>query len=239
MIYSYGVLGFEEFFKLIKEERYDILIDKCYYCDNQLEIIGFLERFLSMNSVIINYIYIRNCHKAGMFQTDSVLKRCFAIALRTVYITIMQINVCLEINKSFVFLDILLKKIDEKFGPYMTIELLESGMKLAKKDILNFIDAMTLNINEKSSPSTGDMNKKLDLPEPYILCNIKEGTWRYPAINYEYGLKEELKSKFINNYGGRCQKYYDAYHYTVDKFNQFQLKFILNNQFKLYDFFKS
>lgn len=239
MIYSYGILGFEEFFKLLKEEKYDELIDKCYYSENQLEIIGFLEKFLSMNSIIVNYIYIRNCHRANMFETEAILKKCFAIALRTVYITIMQINTCLEINKSFIFLDILLKKIDEKFGSYMTTELLEYGMKHAKKDILNFIDAMTMNINEQNSPTTGNINKKLDLPEPYILYNISEGSWRYPALKYNYGMREELKHKFINNYGGRCQKYYDAYHYTVDKLNQFQLKYILNNNFNLYEYFKS
>ena len=224
MLYGlFTTFGLEDFKKLLAEEKYDNLIYNCYYCYNQEEILGFLEKHLSMNNFILNYIYIRNSHKMGLFRDKDIVRKCLTLAFRTIYIIISQINLCLEINRKFEVLEIIMRKFTEKFTGYIDEELLEFAMNQSKKEILNFIDAMSANIGIDG----GAMNKKyLDFPEPYIIVKISAGPWRYPALKYNENEDEKLKEKFVRNYSARCQRYYDAYQYTNEKlkevFNDFK-----------------
>lgn len=209
----------DDFKRLLTEEKYAELIYNCYYCNNQDEILKFLEKHLSMNNFILNYVYIRNCHKMGYFSDRDIVKKCFTLALRTVHILAMQINLSNDLNRKFDVLDIILGKFDEKFGAYVDESVIKFGLENSKREMLNFVDAMSINIDVNGSPT--DRKKKfLDLPEPYILCNVSKGSWRYPALNYVSKGKEEdrrLNERFVNNYSGRCQRYYDAYRYMNEK----------------------
>lgn len=218
-----------EFKELLAKEDYNNLIYKCYYSYNQKDILEFLEKHLNINNIIINYIYIRNNHKLGKFNDPDVLRKCATIAIKTIFIIVSHINICIEINKNFPVLQLFLKRFDDKFQGVMTLDIFDFAVNQAKKDILNFIDGMTSNINLVNSPTINEIKKRLDLPEPYIICNINGGGWRYPAITYVERTQEEngnLNSKFISNYSARCQKYYEAYQYASDKFNLIRANYV-------------
>lgn len=225
----------DDFQRLLREEKYDDLIYNCYYCNNQEEILGFLEKHLSMNNFIVNYVYIRNSHRMGYFSDKDILKKCFTLALRTVHILAMQINLSEELNRKFDVLGIVLDKFDEKFGVYMDEEVLKFGVEHSKKEMLNFVDAMSININVNGSPQCSK-KKYLDLPEPYIICNVSRGAWRYPALKYEskgVDMDREINRRFISNYSGRCQRYYDAYRYVNEKVKKLVMDFSLTGKLGL------
>ena len=76
----------------------------------------------------------------------------------------------------------------------------------------------------------------MDLPEPYIICNVSRGKWRYPAIKYEsreLGENERLNRKFVSNYSGRCQRYYDAYRYVDERLKRVVVDFTVNGRLNL------
>ena len=103
----------DDFRRLLKEERYDDLIYNCYYCNNQEEILGFLEKHLSMNNFILNYVYIRNSYKLGYFGDKDILRKCFTLALRTIHILAMHISLCEDLNRNFEVFWLILEKFEE------------------------------------------------------------------------------------------------------------------------------
>lgn len=218
----YGLVStftYENFKELLDNEDYDNLIYNCYYSNNQEDILLYLEKHLSMNNFIINYIYVRNSHKLGKFSDPDIIRKCLTISLRTIFIVIAHITICSEINKKFEVLDILIKKFEEKFVNCLTLDTFDFCVNLTKKDILSFIDTMSSNISIPNSPIYHS-KKLLDLPEPNYICNISAGAWRYPAMKYtkfSEEIEKQNKDKFVKNYSARCQKYYDAYQYVFDK----------------------
>jgi len=221
----------DDFRLMLREERYDDLVYNCYYCNNQEEILGFLEKHLSMNNFIINYVYIRNCHKLGYFSDKDILRKCFVLALRTVHILAMHINLSEELNRRFDVFGLILEKFDEKFGGYMDENVMRFGLEHSKKEILNFVDAMSVNISVSGSPN--GRRRMLDLPEPYLICNVSRGSWRYPALKYESGGKDidrKLNEKFVSNYSGRCQRYYDAYRYVNERLKEMEVDYGLTGR---------
>lgn len=232
---------FEEFRELIKKEDFDKLIYNCYYCHNQEDILLYLEKFINQNNFIINYIYIRNNYQLGKFNDPDVVRKCLSLATKTLFIVLAHINICTEINKYFEILGILTKKFDEKFKDYVKKENLQFAINFSKKEVLQFIDTMSGNISiaENNIPGS-DKKKMLDLPEPYLICNVQAGAWRYPAIKYN-NMGEEQNNinngKFIKNYSARCQKYYDAYQYLNDKLNLLKNSFDETEKIEFSKFF--
>ena len=238
MLYGYfTTFTLEDFKKLLKEEKYDELIYNCYYCNNQEDILGYLEKHLSMNNFILNYVYIRNNYQQGHFEDRDVLRKCLTLAFRTIYILVCHINLYGDINKRFEVLEIICNKFDEKFRQYVDLEVLKFAVEQSKKDMLNFVDAMSVNINVNGSPLlVNDKKKYLDLPEPYIIFNIKRGSWRYPALKYEVKTQEEnqrLNNLFFSNYSGRCQRYYESFQLVNEKLKSLFLYFEKQNEFSL------
>jgi len=239
----YGKLptfDYELFKELLKNEDYDTLIYNCYYSPNQEDIILFLEKHLHSNNVILNYIYVRNSFQLGKFSDPDIVRKCLSIAFRTIFIVVSHINICSEINRKFEILDILVKKYDEKFKNIVTLDIFDFAINHSKKDVLQFIDTMSSNISLVSPLIQNDKKKMLDLPEPHFICNVTAGSWRYPAIKYNKCDEETEKinsEKFIKNYSGRCQKYYDAYQYVSDKLKFCRDDFANNKIFNLGKFF--
>ena len=237
---SSSTFSYDNFKELLLNEDYDNLIYNCYYCTNQEEIIDFLEKHLSSNNFILNYIYIRNSFQLNKFSDPDIVRKCLSLALRTLFIVIAHINICNEINKKFEILDILVKKLDEKFKSYVTIDIFDFATNIMKKDILNFIDTMSSNISLITPNMTYDKKKLLDLPEPHIICNITAGQWRYPAIKYNKcspEIDKENSERFVKNYSARCQKYYDAYYYLSEKLKNVRNELQNNNNFNLSKYF--
>lgn len=225
---------YENFKELLDKEDYNNLIYNCYYCSNQPEILGYLEKHLSHNNFIINYIYIRNSFNMGLFSDPDKLRKCSSLAFKTLFTVVCHINIFSELNKHFEVLDILIKKFDEKFNKFVTIDIFDFALNHSKKEMLNFIDTMSANISSSGTIITE--KKKIDLPEPYLICNVTQGAWRYPAIKYidkSDLMNIETNQKFIKNYSGRCQKYYEAYQYTCEKFNLVRNELINTNIFSL------
>lgn len=213
----------EKFKELLKDEDYDNLIYNCYYCYNQEEILGFLDKHLHLNNFIVNYVYVRNNFQLGKFNDPDVVRKCLTLALKTIFIVLAHINICVEINRNFEILGILVKKFEEKFKEIVRSDNFNFAMNMSKKDILTFIDTMSSNIALADANIPGhDKKKLLDLPEPYLICNCKAGGWRYPAIKYEMvgdDVNRTNGERFVRNYSGRCQKYYEAYHFFGEKLN--------------------
>jgi len=237
---SVSTFSYDDFKEMLQNEDYDKLIYNCYYCTNQEEILGFLERHLNSNNFILNYIYVRNSYQLGKFKDPDVVRKCLSISFRTIFIVVSHINICNEINRKFEVLDILIKKIEEKFKDTITLDVLDFCINLSKKDFLVFIDGMSGNISLVNVPVFQGNKKLLDLPEPQIICNITAGQWRYPAMKYTKFDEETEKSnseKFIKNYSARCQKYYDAYHYVGEKLKLIRSDFAINHAFNLSKYF--
>ena len=229
----------DDFKQLLREERYDDLIYNCYYCNNQEEILGFLEKHLSLNNFILNYVYIRNCYKLGYFSDKEILRKCFTLALRTVHIIAMHINLSEELNRKFEVFGLVLDKFEEKFGDYIDDDVIKFGVEHSKREILNFVDAMSININVGGSPVS--KKKMLDLPEPYIICNITRGSWRYPALKYESkGVEYDrrMNERFVSNYSGRCQRYYDAYRYVNERLKNMVIDYSLSGKLRMRNAFE-
>ena len=241
MFYNYpSTFSFDDFKESLQKEDYDNFIYNCYFAPNQEEILLFLEKFLNQNNFIINYIYVRNTYKLNKFNDPDIIRKCLSIAIKTIFIVIAHINICSEINKKFDVLDILVKKIDEKFNGYITSDILEFAINHSKKDILSLIDTMSSNIPLTSPNILNDKKKLLDLPEPQIICNISAGSWRYPAIKYNKFtevMEKENSDKFIKNYSARCQKYYEAYQYVNEKLKLIKNDFSENNKINLSKYF--
>ena len=240
MLYNYPTFSFDDFRESLQKEDYDNFIYNCYYSINQEEILLFLEKYLNQNNFIVNYIYIRNSHKLNKFSDPDNIRKCFSLALKTIFVIISHINICTEINKKFEVLDILIKKFDEKFSGLITKDILDFSINHSKKDILTLIDTMSSNISLISPLIPNDKKKFLDLPEPQIICNISEGSWRYPAIKYvkfSDDIEKENCDKFIKNYSARCQKYYEAYEYINEKFKLVKNDFSNNNNLNLSKYF--
>ncbi len=232
---------YDSFKDLLQNEDYDKLINDCYYSSNQEDILLYLEKNLFLNNFIINYIYVRNSYQLGKFKDPDIIRKCLSISLRTIFIVVAHINICNEINRKFDVLDILIKKIEEKFKNYITIDILDFCINLSKKEILTFIDTMSSNISLPGSPLFNNQHKKmLDLPDPQLICNITAGPWRYPAMKYTKFSDEieiENSNKFIKNYSARCQKYYDAYQYVGEKLKLVRNDFETNSNFNLCKYF--
>lgn len=231
--------SYENFKESLQNEDYENIINQCYYAPNQEDILLFLEKHLHSNNFIINYIYVRNCHKLGKFKDPDTIRKCLSIAFRTIFIVIAHINICNEINRKFEILDILIKKFEEKFINNVSLDIIDFAINLSKKDILTFIDTMSSNISIPNNPIY-HTKKPLDLPEPHIILNITAGSWRYPALKYTKPSEENEKinsEKFIKNYSARCQKYYDAYQYIGEKFKLVRNDFENNSDFNLSKYF--
>jgi len=242
MFYSFvSTLTYDNFQELLQSENYDKLIYDCYYSSNQEEILGFLERHLYSNNFILNYIYVRNSFQLAKFKDPDIVRKCLSLAFRTILIVISHINICNEINRKFEVLDILIKKFDEKFNGYVTLDIFDFCSNLAKKDFLNFIDTMSGNISlPQIQLSSNDRKKMVDLPEPHIICNITAGQWRYPAMKfnkYSDDIEKENSEKFLKNYSARCQKYYEAYQYISEKFKCIRNEVIANDEMNLSKYF--
>ena len=80
-----------------------------------------------------------------------------------------------------------------------------------------------------------DKKKYVDLPDPDLLCHIVEGSWRYPSLYYQVDLRD---IKFIRNYTGRCQKYYEAFQYVSDRIKKVMDNYICSKKLELVHFFK-
>jgi len=200
---------FEDFKRLLHEEKYNELIYNCYYCSNKTDIILFLEKHLHLNNLIINYVYIRNNYKIGNFSNKDILTKCLILAYKTIYIIVCHISLCIDINIHFDILNIILRKFEEKFRGYVDGHIIEYAMNQSNKEMLQFIDAMSQNITYPNE------NKiYLDLPNPELVSNIIEGRWSYPSLYY---IENKRCIKFIKNYSGRCQKYYESYQYVSEK----------------------
>lgn len=237
---SVSTFSYDNFRELLQNEDYDKLIYNCYYSSNQEEILNFLEKHLSSNNFIINYIYIRNSFQLGKFKDPDIVRKCLSLAFRTLFIIIAHINICSEINKKFDVLDIYVRKIDEKFKGYVNLDIIDFATNLSKKDILGFIDTMSGNISLISPLIQNDKKKMIDLPEPQIICNISAGQWRYPAMKYtKYSdeIERENSEKFIKNYSERCQKYYNAYQYMSDKLRLVRNDYFADEFFSLSKYF--
>lgn len=237
----YGLITnftYDNFRELLEQKDYDNFIYNCYYCFNQDEILDYLEKTLHTNNFVVNYIYIRNRYQLGHFKDPDVVRKCLSLAFRTIFIVMSHINICNEINKKFDILDVLIRKFEDKFKSYVTADIVEFSINLAKKDFLTFVDQMSSNITANGSPIIG--KKNLDLPEPQLICNFIEGAWRYPALKYiklDENSEKENENKFIKNYSARCQKYYDAYQYTLDKLRKILLEYESNGVFDMVKYF--
>jgi len=232
---------FDNFKELLKNEDYDSLIYNCYYCFNQEEILGYLDRHLNLNNFIINYVYIRNNYQLGKFSDPDILRKCLSLALKTIFIVLAHINICIEINRNFDILSIIVRKFDEKFKDIVKNDILHFAINNSKKEILCLIDTMSGNIALADSNLPGtDKRKMLDLPEPYLICNTVAGAWRYPALKYEKVAADVDKAnneRFIKNYSARCQKYYEAYQFFGEKLNLCKTYFMENEVFDLIKIF--
>lgn len=242
MFYSgVATFNYDSFKELLQNEDYDKLINDCYYSSNQEDILLYLEKNLYLNNFLINYIYIRNSYQLGKFKDPDNIRKCLSIAFRTIFIVVSHINICSEINKKFEILDILIKKIDEKFKGCVSLDILDFCINISKKDFLSFIDTMSSNISLPQSQIYHNCVKKMiDLPEPQLICNISAGPWRYPAMKYikfSDDVENENANKFIRNYSARCQKYYDAYQYVSEKLKLLRNDFQTSDVFNLTKYF--
>jgi hypothetical protein len=226
----YKNFAYEDFKQYLIDKNYNELINGCYYSSNQEEILEYLENNLKMNHFIINYVYVRNHYQNGNFKNKDIVKKCLLVAFKTIYIIFCHMHLCLDINREFKVLEIILRKFEEKFRAYVDDECMDYAITESNKQILEFIDNMSSKIQFQV-----DKNKYIDLPEPDLICNIVEGSWRYPCLYYQVNLKD---IKFIRNYTGRCQKYYEAFQYVTDRMKKVMDNFICSKKLELVHFFK-
>jgi hypothetical protein len=231
MFYGYYKnFSYDEFKQNLMDRKYNELINGCYYSPNKDDILGYLENNLHLNNFIINYVYIRNHYQNGNFKNTDIVKKCLVIAFKTIYILFCHIHLCLDINRQFDIIQLILRKFEEKFRGYVDDNCIDFALSESNKEILEFIDKMSGNIQFPS-----DKKKYIDLPDPDLICHIVEGSWRYPALYYQVDMRD---IKFIRNYSGRCQKYYEAFQYVSDRLRKVMDNFICSKIFELVHFFK-
>jgi hypothetical protein len=231
MFYGYYKnFSYDEFKQHLMDRKYNELINGCYYSPNKDDILGYLENNLHLNNFIINYVYIRNHYQNGNFKNTDIVKKCLVIAFKTIYILFCHIHLCLDINRQFDIIQLILRKFEEKFRGYVDDNCIDFALSESNKEILEFIDKMSGNIQFPS-----DKKKYIDLPDPDLICHIVEGSWRYPALYYQVDMRD---IKFIRNYSGRCQKYYEAFQYVSDRLRKVMDNFICSKIFELVHFFK-
>jgi hypothetical protein len=231
MFYGYYKnFSYDEFKQHLMDRKYNELINGCYYSPNKDDILGYLENNLHLNNFIINYVYIRNHYQNGNFKNTDIVKKCLVIAFKTIYILFCHIHLCLDINRQFDIIQLILRKFEEKFRGYIDDNCMDYALLESNKEILEFIDKMSGNIQFPS-----DKKKYIDLPDPDLICHIVEGSWRYPALYYQVDMRD---IKFIRNYSGRCQKYYEAFQYVSDRLRKVMDNFICSKIFELVHFFK-
>jgi hypothetical protein len=231
MFYGYYKnFSYDEFKQNLMDRKYNELINGCYYSPNKDDILGYLENNLHLNNFIINYVYIRNHYQNGNFKNTDIVKKCLVIAFKTIYILFCHIHLCLDINRQFDIIQLILRKFEEKFRGYIDDNCMDYALLESNKEILEFIDKMSGNIQFPS-----DKKKYIDLPDPDLICHIVEGSWRYPALYYQVDMRD---IKFIRNYSGRCQKYYEAFQYVSDRLRKVMDNFICSKIFELVHFFK-
>jgi len=226
----YKNFTYDEFKQYLLEKKYNELINCCYYSPNQNEILEYLESNLNMNHFIINYVYVRNNYQMGNFKNKDIIKKCLLVALKTIYIIFCHVHICLDIHREFKVIELIIRKFEEKFRGYVDDECMEYAFAESNKQILEFIDAMSGNIQFQV-----DKKKYIDLPEPDLICHIVEGSWRYPSLYYQVDLRD---IKFIRNYTGHCQKYYEAYQYVSDRLKKVIDNYICSKRLELVHFFK-
>jgi len=226
----YKNFAYEDFKQYLIDKNYNEFINGCYYSSNQEEILKYLEDHLHMNHFIINYVYVRNHYQNGNFKNKDILKKCLLVAFKTIYIVFCHIHLCLDINRQFKVLDIILRKFEEKFRGYVDDECMDYAITESNKQILEFIDAMSANIQYHV-----DKKKCVDLPDPDLICHIVEGIWRYPSLYYQADMRD---IRFIRNYTGRCQKYYEAFTYVTDRMKKVMDNYICSKKLELVHFFK-
>ena len=226
----YKNFSYEDFKQYLLDKKYNDLINGCYYGSNQNDILGYLECNLNMNNFILNYVYIRNQYQNGNFKNKEIVKKCLTLAFKTIYIIFCHMHLCLDINRQFKVLEILLKKFEEKFRGYVDDECMEYALGESNRQILEFIDTMSSNIQYHV-----DKKKYTDLPEPDLICHIVEGSWRYPCLFYQVDMRD---IRFIRNYTGRCQKYYEAFQYVTEKMKKVMDNYICSKKLELVHFFK-
>lgn len=220
----------DEFKQYLLEKKYNELINCCYYSPNQNEILEYLESHLNMNHFIINYVYVRNNYQMGNFKNKDIVKKCLLVALKTIYIIFCHVHLCLDIHREFKVIELIIRKFEEKFRGYVDDECMEYAFAESNKQILEFIDAMSNKIQFQV-----DKKKYIDLPEPDLICHIVEGSWRYPSLYYQVDLRD---IRFIRNYTGHCQKYYEAYQYVSDRMKKVIDNYICSKRLELVHFFK-
>lgn len=231
MFYGYYKnFSYEDFKQYLLDKNYNDLINNCYYSPNKDDIFGYLETHLQLNNFIINYVYVRNHYQYGNFKNKDILKKCLMIALKTIYILFCHVHLCLDIHRQFKVVEIIIRKFEEKFRGYVDDECMDYALAESNKQMLQFIDEMSGHIQYQV-----DKNKFIDLPEPDLICHIVEGSWRYPSLYYQVDMRD---IKFIRNYTGRCQKYYEAFQYVSDRLKKVMDNYICSKQFELVHFFK-
>ena len=226
----YKNFTYDEFKQYLLEKKYNELINGCYYSPNQNEILEYLESHLNMNHFIINYVYVRNNYQMGNFKNKDIVKKCLLVALKTIYIIFCHVHLCLDIHREFKVIELIIRKFEEKFRGYVDDECMEYAFAESNKQILEFIDSMSNKIQFQV-----DKTKYIDLPEPDLICHIVEGSWRYPSLYYQVDLRD---IKFIRNYTGHCQKYYEAFQYVSDRMKKVIDNYICSKRLELVHFFK-
>jgi hypothetical protein len=226
----YNFFAYEDFKQYLLDKEYNQLINWCYYGKNKDDILGYLENHLHLNHFIINYVYIRNNYQNGNFKNKDIVKKCLLLAFKTIYIIFCHMNLCLDINREFKVLEIILRKFEEKFRGYIDDECMDYAISESNKQILEFIDKMSENIQYHV-----DKKKYIDLPDPDLICHIVEGSWRYPSLYYQNDVRD---IRFIRNYSGRCQKYYEAFTYVTEKMKKVMDNYICLKKLELVHFYK-
>ena len=226
----YKHFAYEGFKQYLLDKKYNELINSCYYSSNQEDIMGYLESHLHLNHFIINYVYVRNHYQNGNFKNKDIVKKCLLIALKTIYILFCHVHLCLDIHRQFNAVEIIIRKFEEKFRGYVDDECMDYALSESNKQILEFVDGMSGNIQFQV-----EKKKYTDLPDPDLICHIVEGSWRYPSLYYQVDLRD---IKFIRNYTGRCQKYYEAFQYVSDRLKKVMDNYICSKTLELVHFFK-
>jgi hypothetical protein len=203
-----------EFEKLLEDSNYHLLIPKIYYSDNQEEILNWCMEIDNNNFVPILYFIIRHYSKNNLLYDSKNLDTSIRFMFRAIYLCVMHISVYKEINKEFPLLHILCNKMPEKIELYTTEHILYDAYNREKDYITKLVESLS----EKICPGFTDDHQ---IPDPYFIYNTRRGYPSYPAICVDFAnneKKEEIRNKFINNFGGRIQRYYNAILYCNEKF---------------------
>ena len=231
-MYGYEI-NKEEFEKLLLETEYNKLIPKLYYSDNQEEILKWCESVNANHYVPLLYFLIRHYSNNNQLYNSEKLNYSLRYMFRAIYLCVMHIRTYKEINKEFQLLHILCKKIPIRLQDFVNEQVLYDTFNVEK-------DYITKIVEEQSSKICPGFVEDNSIPDPYFIYNCRAGYPSYPAIcvdNVSEQKKEEIKSKFVNNFGGRMQRYYEAIMYCNEKFRKVLTNFEKSRKLELEKFF--